>query len=172
MALATVLAVFAVAVAARLEVAVPGSPVPQSLQTMAVVLVGALMGPRLGVLALLLYLAAGIAGLPVFAGGAAGLHQLLGPTGGYLLGFVVGAGVAGALAGNLHRALFGMLLAHAIILAMGWGRLAFLLGPEAAWTQGVAPFLWGGAVKSAAALCLLALVPRRRSALTSPAANG
>lgn len=158
--LATLIAVLVLAVSARLEVPVPGSPVPQSLQTMAVVLVGALMGPRRGMMALLAYLVAGAAGLPVFAGGAAGVHQLLGPTGGYLAGFVLGAGVAGLLGANLHNALLGMLLAHAVILGMGWGRLALLLGPGDAWVHGVAPFLWGGAVKSAAALCVLALLRR------------
>lgn len=170
-ALAAVVAVVALAVSARLEVSVPGSPVPQSLQTFAVVLVGAWMGPRRGMLVLVLYLVAGAVGLPVFAGGAAGVHQLLGPTGGYLVGFVLGAGVAGLLGANLHNALLGMLLAHAVILGMGWGRLALLLGPGDAWVHGVAPFLWGGAVKSAAALCVLALLRRSPPALTSPAGN-
>ena len=171
-ALALLPAVAAIAVGARVDLPVPGSPVPQSLQTLAVVLAGALLGPRRGMVAVLVYLAAGATGLPVFAGGASGIHQLIGPTGGYLLGFVLGAGIAGALADPLHRALLGMLLAHLVILGLGWGRLALLLGPEAAWVHGVAPFLWGGAVKSAVALCMLALVRGRPGALTARAASG
>lgn len=190
--LASLVAVAVVALSARVDLAVPGSPVPQSLQTLAVVLVGALMGPRRGTLAVLLYVVAGAVGLPVFADGASGPGQLLGPTGGYLAGFVAGAWVAGAwgagpsaarrsvagpsAAGARTRgwgeALLGMLLAHALILAMGWGRLALLIGAEAAWVQGVVPFLWGGVVKSAAALLVLMLVRRPPAALTAPAASG
>lgn len=109
-------AVLAVALAAQVSVPVPGSPVPQSLQTLAVVLVGAWLGPRTGAIALTTYMVLGAAGLPVFADGAGGIEHLAGPTLGYLVGFVVAAalmgwwvrqrwgwGVVGAFAGGLRR---------------------------------------------------------------------
>lgn len=170
------LAVLAVAVAARVEVALPGTPVPQSLQTLAVVLAGALLGPRRGAGALALYVLAGAVGVPVFAGGASGVDRLTGPTGGFLAGFVAGAAVAGAWtrrSGGRPRewswiqamawSFAGMALAHAVILAAGWGRLALALGGGSAWQQGVSPFLVGGIVKAAmaaAALTLLGSHPR------------
>ena len=72
----------ATALGARLEI--PHSPVPYTLQTLCVLLAGAFLGPRNGAISQLLYLAAGVLGAPVFSGGAFGLAQLLGPTGGYL----------------------------------------------------------------------------------------
>lgn len=92
-------AVFAALIAAfSLTPAIPVGPVPVTLQTLAVVLAGLVLGPWRGFLATLLYLAVGFAGLPVFAGGAAGLAVLAKPSVGYLLAFPVGALVAGALA--------------------------------------------------------------------------
>lgn len=157
-------AVAAVALAARVDVPVPGTPVPQSLQTLAVVVAGGLLGAGRGAGALALYALAGAAGLPVFADGASGVDRLTGPTGGFLAGFVAGAAVAGAWmrrAGSrsgsafLLEAFLGMLLAHAVILAAGWARLALLVGADTAWAQGVAPFVVGGVVKSAVAAGLL-----------------
>ena len=78
-----------VALGAQIAVRLPFSPVPITLQTLAVLMVGALLGSRRGALSLLAYLAQGLAGLPVFAGGASGLAHAVGPTGGYLIGFVV-----------------------------------------------------------------------------------
>ncbi|HKJ01939.1 MAG TPA: biotin transporter BioY [Longimicrobiales bacterium] len=156
----------ATAVAAQLSLSVPGSPVPQSLQTLAVVVVGGVLGPGRGALALLLYAAMGAAGLPVFADGASGVARLWGPTGGYLAGFVAGAALAGWWVRRRRGTAFGyvaagMASAHAVILAMGWLRLAVPVGAAAAWSQGVAPFLWGGAVKSLAAAAILVVWARR-----------
>lgn len=168
---AVVAGALAVAVAAQVSVPVPGSPVPQSLQTLAVVVVGGSLGWRRGVVALLAYVAMGVAGLPVFADGGAGVARLAGPTGGYLAGFVAGAGVAGwwvrwgragagvparTLQGSAGRGWVGTFLAvatgfvvtHVIILALGWMRLASVVGPGPAWGEGVEPFLWGGLVKA------------------------
>lgn len=92
-------AVFAALIAAfSLTPPIPVGPVPVTLQTLAVVLAGLVLGPWRGFLATLLYLAVGFAGLPVFAGGAAGLAVLAKPSVGYLLAFGLGALVAGALA--------------------------------------------------------------------------
>lgn len=153
---AVVAAVVAVSVAARVSVSVPGSPVPQSLQTLAVVLVGAWLGPRGGALALTLYAVVGSLGAPVFADGGGGLQHLMGPTLGYLVGFVVGASLMGwwvrqAWGWGVVGAFAGAVVAHAVILAFGWGRLGLLVGPLAAWSSGVTPFLWGAVTKSVAA---------------------
>ena len=166
------LAVVAVALGARIDVPVPGSPVPQSLQTLAVVLVGALFGPVRGAVALCAYLAAGAVGLPVFAGGAAGIAALVGPTAGYLWSFPVGAALAGLAArpaverGVRPGALLiiaGALAAHAAVLAAGSWWLSTRIGADAAWSSGVAPFLWGAVVKSALAGGLWAALRARTS---------
>lgn len=157
-------AVVSVAVAARVDVAIPGTPVPQSLQTLAVVLVGGALGLRLGTLALVAYLSAGAVGLPVFAGGAAGMDALVGPTAGYLGGFVGAAALVGWAGDRGRLARFGPALAaavaaHLVILLPGWAWLARDIGAGAAWRGGVTPFLWGGAVKAAVAAALLAWTP-------------
>ncbi|MBU2166402.1 MAG: biotin transporter BioY [Alphaproteobacteria bacterium] len=153
-----------IALGARVDVAVPGSPVPQSLQTLAVLAAGLALGPRWGLAAGLLYLAAGALGLPVFAGGASGLPALTGPTAGYLVGFplaalLVGAGGRSLSPGPVWRTIlfiFALALAgHLAILALGWAGLGLRIGASEALSAGVTPFLWGMAVKSAA-LALIA----------------
>src|SRR5262245_27892298 len=84
-----------VAIAARIEVPLPWTPVPITGQTLGVLLVGAALGFRRGVASLGLYLAEGAAGLPVFSGGAAGAAHLMGPTGGYLWSFPFAAVLVG-----------------------------------------------------------------------------
>ena len=158
--LRVVVAVLSLAVAARLSVPIPGSPVPQSLQTLAVVLVGGYLGPRLGMLSGLAYLAVGSLGLPVFADGGAGLAHITGPTGGYLVGFVAAAGVAGAWMGRSRPrgvgwALLGMALAHGVILVFGWAWLSASFGMREAFARGVQPFLLGGLVKAIAASVII-----------------
>jgi biotin transport system substrate-specific component len=169
-------AVASVALGAQVDVAIPGTPVPQSLQTLAVVVAGGLLGARRGAGALALYALLGAAGLPVFAGGASGVERLVGPTGGFLAGFVAAAALAGAWrergwCARFVPALGGMLLAHVVILGAGWGRLALLVGAGAAWQQGVAPFLAGGVLKAAAAAGLLRVLSPV-AALTPPPRDG
>src|SRR5881396_235313 len=91
--LAVVLGAVLVALAAQVAVPLPGTPVPMTLQPMAVLLVGGLLGPQLGALSLILYLAMGAAGLPVFTPTVPlfGIARLLGPTGGYLLAYPIAA---------------------------------------------------------------------------------
>lgn len=158
------LAVVAIALAARVDVAIPGTPVPQSLQTLAVVIVGGWLGCRLGATALTAYLLAGAVGLPVFAGGAGGPGVLVGPTAGYLFGFVVAATLVGLARdrGRLERlgpAIAVMVVAHLLILSVGWLRLAFELGAQPAWAGGVVPFIVGGVVKSIVGAALVVFVP-------------
>jgi biotin transport system substrate-specific component len=169
------MAVLIVAVSARMSVPVPGSEVPQSLQTLAVVLVGAWLGPRYGGLAAALYLALGAVGLPVYADGAGGAAHLLGPTAGYLVGFVLaavfvgwGVGVGGAR-GRLIRAFLVMALAHLLILALGWLRLSLQIGASEALQTGVLPFLWGGVLKSGVGAAIWWAWDRRRPAVDAQA---
>src|SRR3989454_295552 len=98
-AAAVVLGALLVAAAAQVAVPLPGTPVPMTLQPLAVLLVGGLLGARLGATSMVLYLALGIAGLPVFTPTVPllGIARLLGPTGGYLLAYPVAAWVVGWL---------------------------------------------------------------------------
>ena len=145
----------ATALGAYVRVPVPLTPVPMTLQTLFVVLAGALLGPRLGAASQLAYLGAGIAGLPVFTAGA-GLGYLLGPTGGYLLAFPVTAFLAGLVAqgvtgrgiGALAALFVGLFAASLVILFGGAGWLGVLTGDYAgALTLGLVPFLIGDVVK-------------------------
>src|SRR5689334_14282477 len=97
--LAVVMGAVLVAMAAQVSIPLPGTPVPMTLQPMAVLLVGGLLGPELGALSMILYLAMGAAGLPVFTPTVPlpGITRLLGPTGGYLLAYPVAAWAVGAV---------------------------------------------------------------------------
>jgi biotin transport system substrate-specific component len=150
-----------VALSAQTRIDLPFTPVPITLQTAAVVLVGATLGARRGATALLAYLAEGLAGLPVFAGGASGLAYALGPTGGYLLGFVLSAFVAGWLVergwgADPLRALVAFGLAGAAVYAVGvpWLALSRGLPLVVAAGAGLVPFLPGDLVKTVAAAAL------------------
>jgi biotin transport system substrate-specific component len=145
------------ALSARLNV--PMYPVPMTMQTFAVLVIGMASGWRLGGLTLLAYLAEGAAGLPVFAGGA-GPAYMAGTTGGYLVGFVVAATLVGWLGERgWHRGvvltLVAMALGTAVIFAFGVAWLAWLIGFEPAITHGLLPFLYGAAFKIALAAAVL-----------------
>jgi len=133
-----------VALAAQVAVPVPFSPVPMTLQPLAVLLVGGLFGALAAGGSLVLYLAAGALGAPVFASGAAGLGWLFGPTGGYLLAFPLAAMVTGRLAerGRFSRCLLGAAAGMLAIYTGGWAQLALLSGDAAgALAVGVVPFI-------------------------------
>ena len=142
---AAALAGFAVltAVGARMSVPLPGTPVPFTLQPVAVLLAGLLLGPALGGASQLAYLAAGAAGLPVFAAGG-GLAYLAGPTGGYLMAFPAAAALAGWIAGDpgacprLQRALR--------IGTAAFAGLALIHLGGASWLS-VQPWLAGGSAE-------------------------
>ncbi len=145
------------ALAARLALPLPWSPVPLTGQTFAVLLSGAVLGARRGALAQALYVAQGALGLPVFAAGAAGLG---GPSTGYLLAFPLAAFITGALAERgwdrrFPTTVAAMLLGSAVILASGLAGLAVVL-PRAQWvTAGLLPFVPGDVVKSVLAALVL-----------------
>jgi biotin transport system substrate-specific component len=160
-----------VALSAQVVIPVPFSPVPMTLQPLAVLAVGGLLGAAGGVSALLLYIVLGALGLPVFAGGGSGILRLVGPTGGYLLAFPIAAGVTGALAGREPRSPLRVLLACALSMVIihtgGVAQLAFLGGdPALALRVGFVPFLTGDLLKvGLAAALILAAGPRVRSLL-------
>jgi biotin transport system substrate-specific component len=147
-------------ISAVIEVRIPGTPVPVTLQTMIVSLAGVLLGPWLGAASQALYLSAGALGAPVFAGGGFGVAHLLGPTGGYLLAFPLAAAVTGWLAGPPRKGV-GPLLRLGIAIALGTlvifgggaAQLTLLTGDASAAVRlGVLPFLLGDAFKVLAAL--------------------
>ena len=140
----------AAAVALSARISVPLAPVPVTAQTLAVLLIGALLGPTRGAAAVLTYLAAGVAGLPVFVGGGGPLY-LLGPTGGYLLGFLPAAYVTGTLV-RRGRIALGLLAGEAVLFGFGLAWLAVHVpNLKALLANGLLPFLPGEAVKIAAA---------------------
>jgi biotin transport system substrate-specific component len=157
-------AVFAALMAAGAYVAIPVGPVPFTLQVLVVLLAGMALGPRLGALSAAAYLVLGLVA-PVYAGGASGLAVLLGPTGGYLWGFVPAALVAGAVAGG-GRASLARLTAAGLaglvpiyLLGALWLALQLGVGLSSAALAGVLPFVWADVLKAVvAALAARALV--------------
>src|SRR5262245_5698180 len=149
-------------------VQVPMIPVPVTMQTLAVALIGAIYGWRLGGITIVVWLLEGAAGLPVLAGGASGVHHFVGPTGGYLIAFPMAGALMGWLAergwnGNrVSLAFLGMLLSHAVCLLLGAAWLSLLIGPERAIVLGVMPFLVGTLLKSALGAAVLKLLARGR----------
>jgi biotin transport system substrate-specific component len=145
-----VLGALLVAAAAQVAIPLPGTPVPMTLQPMAVLLVGGLLGPRLGALSMILYLAMGAAGLPVFTPSAVllpGVGRLVGATGGYLLAYPVAAWAVGAVVADGSRVwrvacgVFAglvlihigglaqlLIITHSLALAARFGTVPFLLG--------------------------------------------
>lgn len=150
-----------VALCAHLSVPLWFTPVPLSLVNFAVILVGLALGPVAGFAAMVVYLAEGASGMPVFSPhGLGGLAQLLGPTGGYLLSYPLVAAVAGFFArrsglrtGTFFAAAVGSVAATAVLFFVGaaWLSHTYHLGTAAAFRLGVAPFLPGEVAKIAAA---------------------
>lgn len=141
-----------IALLAQIRFLVPFSPVPVTGQTFGVLLVGTLLGSRKGVLSLSAYLTEGSLGLPFFAGGAAGFAHLLGPTGGYLLGFIVAAFICGYLAEkgwdrNVISTFAMMVLGTAAIFALGLAWLKYYIGAEMVLKIGLYPFVIGAFIK-------------------------
>jgi biotin transport system substrate-specific component len=141
-----------VALGAQVSLPLPGTPIPMTFQLPAVLVVGGLLGPRLGASSLAVYLLLGAVGLPVFAPmGLPGVARLFGPTGGYLLALPLAAAVAGAAARpplRVARLAAGFLLALGVIHAGGIAQLAILGGDMAvAWRVGSLPFLAGDVAK-------------------------
>lgn len=164
------------------QVAIPLWPVPVTGQTLAVLLVGASLGAVRGAVSMALYAAVGIVGLPVFSDYSSGLGVVLGPTGGYILGFIAAAAIVGRLSERawdrkLLKALATFLGGTVVVFAVGLPWLAAALDLNLAQTLegGLYPFLIGGAVKALIAAGLLPLawrgadrLERRRAEDDSP----
>jgi len=147
------------------KVQVPFWPVPMTLQSLVVLLIGATAGARVGGATLVSYLTAGAVGLPVFATGA-GLAYMAGPTSGYLAGFLVAAVAVGYLSDRGHgRTLLSALAIFAVgevaIFALGIGWLATLVGGEKALVGGLVPFVPAEILKVALATAILTLAWRQ-----------
>ena len=150
-----------IAVAAQFSV--PIGPVPLSLQTLAILTIGLTFGSRLGAITLLAYLAEGAAGLPVFSNGGAGLAYMMGPTGGFLIGFVLTAWVAGLAAArgwtnSVVKTLPLALIAAVVLYIPGLIWPSIMLGTDwaALWSGWMAPFLTGDVIKAVLATLAVA----------------
>jgi len=143
-------------ISAKIEV--PFYPVPMTLQTLVVMVLGMAFGARLATATVLLYLAEGAVGLPVFAGTperGIGLAYMIGPTGGYLVGFVLAAALCGWLTERRHDVItlvVAVTLGTVMIFVPGVLWLATLIGFEQAIVHGLTPFLWGALVKGGIAV--------------------
>ena len=149
-----------IAIAAQVAIPLPFTPVPLTLQPLAVIFIGVALGSTRGAAAAALYLLEGFSGLPVFAQGHGGALWLVGATAGYLYSYPFAAWVSGFVSergwgNNVVRAIGGMLLALGVIYLGGWAWLAILTSPEAAFAAGVAPFVLADIVKVAIAAALL-----------------
>ena len=143
---------------AQVWIPIPGNPVPVTLQTFGVLVVGGALGLKRGGTATLLYVALGVVGLPFFAEGKGGLNVIIGTTGGYLVGFILAASLVGRLAElGWDRRLGGALGATALgslviyLVAVPWLALVLGISLGEAFQLGVVPFLLGDIVKLVAA---------------------
>lgn len=143
---------FLIALFARIAIPFPFSPVPIVLQAHLCLLLGVLFGSRIGTLMVLTYLLQGALGMPVFALGRAGLPILLGPTGGYLIGYVLGTWITGFLversgSKNQRQAMLAMVIGNLMIYLCGLSQLSLFVGIERVFFLGMLPFLLGDSLK-------------------------
>ncbi len=150
-----------------IQVPLPFSPVPITAQTIVVLACGLFMGPAWGVATVMTYLMQGALGLPVFAGGAAGLARIIGPTGGYLAGFIAGAWLVGVFSSRVaamtYWKLIGVLaLGTMVIFACGLAVLSLFVPLHMVPATGLYPFIPGAIVKIIVVASGLTLYKRLR----------
>lgn len=167
----SLIALFAalIAVGTFISIPIPGSPVPIVLQNLFALLAGLILGPAMGSAAVAIYLIIGAIGVPVFAGAVGGFVHLLGPTGGYLAGYLVCAFIAGLTVGKVSggvktaywRVLLASFLGFAVIYVLGIVRLKYAISADwpKAFAVGFVPFIIGDLIKIAIAV---AVTPRLR----------
>ena len=155
---------FSLLVALSAQIVIPVGPVPITAQTFAVLLTGALLGSRLGAMAIILYLIEGASGLPFFYAGHGGLGHLLGPTGGYLVAFPAAAFITGAFAENgwdkrFPTAVVAMAIGSLVIMLSGWAWFALVTQTPAvtAFQLSVLKFIPGDIIKILLAAAALPL---------------
>ena len=149
--------------AALSRITIPLLPVPVTGQTLGVLLTGIMLGRKRALAAMITYIAIGLIGFPVFANGAFGLATLIGPTGGYLLGFIPAAYVMGYFADkgwykHIVTALLSLIIGHAIVFAIGLLWLSIFAGWSNVMAVGFVPFLPGAAIKTLVALALIPIL--------------
>lgn len=151
------------------QISVPMVPVPITMQTFALTMIGVLYGWRLGALTVLAWLGEAMMGLPVLANGGGGLAPFVGPTAGYLVSFPIIAALAGYLAekgwtgSHVVKSFLAHLSANILCLAIGGAWLGYLIGAEKGLALGVTPFILGAILKSALAAALLLALARRQT---------
>jgi biotin transport system substrate-specific component len=151
------------------QISVPMVPVPITMQTFALTMIGVLYGWRLGALTVLAWLGEAMMGLPVLANGGGGLAPFVGPTAGYLVSFPIIAALAGYLAEKgwtgerVVKSFLAHLSANTLCLAIGGAWLGYLIGVEKGLALGVTPFILGAVLKSALAAALLLALARRET---------
>ena len=156
---------------AFVRIPLPFSPVPITLQTFFVLLSGALLGSNLGTISQLSYLLLGVSGLPVFTGAGSGIFYLLGPTGGYIFGFVLAASFVGRSIKYLPRNLFAvfalLFFADLILLSCGviWLKLLSGYGLAKLLMIGFIPFIPGDLLKALAAAAIYLKLKSRLAAI-------
>lgn len=155
-----------ISIGAFIAIPVPGSPVPIVLQNMFIMLAAILLGPWWGLLSISLYLLFGLLGMPVFSGGAGGIAKLLGPTGGYLFGYIPGTVAMGLISRKSKRKPLGDIVAclvgMAIVYAFGIARLKFVLATD--WGRSLAAGFYPFIIGDLAKIALTALLAPRLSA--------
>jgi biotin transport system substrate-specific component len=165
-------ALFSALIATGAYIAVPIGPVPITLQTLFIIIAGLLAGPKVGLSAVLLYLAAGAAGVPVFSAGTGGIGHFAGPTGGFLIAAVPAsliAGTAARLESRTHRIYTYGLTAAAVVLAsltfylvgVPWLKISLDLSWQQALGAGMLPFIPGDLIKAIAAVALYGVFRER-----------
>lgn len=151
------------------QISVPMVPVPITMQTFAITMIGVLYGWRLGALTVIAWLGEAMMGLPVLANGGGGLVPFVGPTAGYLVSFPIIAALAGYLAtkgwtgSHVVKSFLAHLSANILCLAIGGAWLGYLIGAEKGLALGVTPFILGAVLKSALAAALLLALARRQT---------
>ena len=159
-------ALFVALIACGAFIAIPIGPVPIVMQNLFVLLAGLILGPMWGLTAACTYLLIGLAGLPVFAGGTAGIGKLFGPTGGYLLSYMPTVWITAWLSQKFRSTLIGdiaaLIAGSVVIYAVGvpWLKFAFAMPWDKAVAAGMLPFLIGDALKIAVAA---AIAPKIRT---------
>ncbi len=149
-----------ITLSAKISIPLPFSPIPITMQTFAVLFIGALLGSKRGSLTVLAYISQGIMGIPVFAKAGSGFGYLLGPTGGYLIGFVFAAFVTGFLAEkgwdrSFGKTIVAMTIGTLFIFICGVSWLSFFTGFEKAIMFGFVPFIIGAISKIVLANAIL-----------------
>lgn len=152
------LASFVICLSGYISIPLWFTPVPIATQNSIVLLMGALLGARRGAAATCAFLIQGSLGLPVFSNGASGFLHILGPTGGYLIGYLIAAYIVGAIAerrNTMASAACALVVGNLVIYLCGASYLATFVGIDRAFALGIAPFLIGDMLKMAVCVKIL-----------------